>query len=72
MKKLHRLQKRIEEIQKLEDKLYDYIISSAKEAPIYPGDMRKICTLFYNVLCHKSDLMLKYNYWSKYESTIEI
>ena len=49
MKKLNSLQKRIEQLQELEDKLADFIISSAKNAPIYAGDMRKICSLFNNV-----------------------
>ena len=62
MKNLHSLQKRIEQLQELEDKLADFIISSAKNAPIYAGDMRKICTLFNNVTCHKSELILKYKY----------
>ena len=60
MKKLNSLQKRIEQLQELEDKLADFIISSAKDIPIYFGDMRKICSLFNNVTCHKSELILKY------------
>lgn len=62
-KQIKKLAKRIEDIQKLEDKLIDWIIASKGEDMYQGRNMRIICAIYNNVTFRKSELILKYKYY---------